>query len=563
MTHDSRFWRRRAPCHSARRDNDAVTMRLLVWPESSTIGEPLEPKEPGWVVGWTLDDGTVVCADIVPQDANVVVDKNLVVGQWIPTAGEDGASKKSSIPSFVSTKDGPWWKHEEADSAPAQQQLLLYRRGVFYQHETSPAWSLPLFSKLLRYINQAKNILDCANEEKAVPNVDNASDGSRPAKEEVVKVEDKEQSASLLGRFRRFVAKQSMLVLHGRSIEGILLQIPVIQSCLLIRGVKSKLAHDGNQVSEYTKQFNQMVSVALNTILGVLMGVLFFYQTDEILNFLEYAWRVCYEELLRDNIQWLETFPAGFKLNVVLTQNMGREITMLIGVHDSVCNMLWAIIPKQFILRAVGVVSVVFGFTAFIALLHDILILSTLHIATVATCFRAMHRTQLYLLASLWRLFRGKKKNILRHRTDTMEEDSMQLLVGMILFTAVLFLFTTILVYYAFFAVLHLAIQIVGVGLWCLYTTVRYLPLGTVLLRARHSEWFTERVYLEEIPSKSRTITRLCPIYRSYAFIFLDPFSKHFTAVISATPRYILQVLTGKPCTIREVCLASISTSSG
>jgi phosphatidylinositol glycan class Q protein len=76
-----------------------------------------------------------------------------------------------------------------------------------------------------------------------------------------------------------------------------------------------------------------------------------------------------------------------------------------------------------------------------------------------------MHRTQLHLLALLWKLFCGRKKNVLRHRTDTMEYDSLQLLHGMILFTAVLFLFTSILVCYAFFAVLQLAIHIIGVVL--------------------------------------------------------------------------------------------------
>ena len=278
--------------------------------------------------------------------------------------------------------------------------------------------------------------------------------------------------------------------------------------------------------------------------------------------FLQYAWKVCYKDLLRDNIRWLDSFPAGFKLNVVLTANMGREITMLIDLHDSICGMLWSFASKTLILRAVGLVSVVFGCTALIALLHDILILSTIHIAAVATCFRAMHGTQLYLLASLWRLFRGKKKNILRHRTDTMEEDSMQLLLGMILFTACLFLFTTILVYYAFFAVLYVSIQILGVGLWFLYVTIWHLPLGKVWLRTRHPEWFTERVYLEDLSSKNRAVTRLCPVYRSYSSILSDPLSDHFIAMLSRIPRYMVELLKGKPCTIRETCLSRVTTEA-
>ena len=46
----------------------------------------------------------------------------------------------------------------------------------------------------------------------------------------------------------------------------------------------------------------------------------------------------------------------------------------------------------------------------------------------------------------------GKRRNVLRNRTDSWDYDIDQLLLGTMLFTLVAFLFPTVLVYYALFA---------------------------------------------------------------------------------------------------------------
>ena len=513
----------------------AMALRVLVWPESSDRS-PLEPEKPGWVVGWKLDDTTVVCAGILPLD--IVCDTRMILGQW--KAGV--RRKKSSLLCFESTIDGPWYRDDADNSSQTQQQLLLYRRGeALYQHDVP--WISGLFPKLLWCVNQANSVmerLECGESVSIEYNdvLERESDSSSSTVEKREGAEPVQ--SNVLSRVQRFVLKQSMLALHQTSAHSPLLQIPMVQLCSILRSNDKPVTRQisrRDQVDAYIERFDQSVTIALNMVLGILAGITICYNTNEILYLLHQTWMICYEELLCDNIRWLETFPAGFKLNVPLTQNMGREITVLIGIHDSICDVLWSFISKTFVLQTIGAASILFGFTALIALLHDMLVLATIHIATVATCFRVMHRTQLYLLASLWRLFRGRKKNILRHRTDSMEYDSMQLLVGMFLFTTVLFLFTTILVYYAFFTILYLAIQSIGVVLWTIFMIPRFLPLGKCLLRVRHPGWFIETIYLEDVASTSRTVSKLTPVYRSYASILSDPLASHFTAVISSIPR--------------------------
>ncbi len=57
----------------------------------------------------------------------------------------------------------------------------------------------------------------------------------------------------------------------------------------------------------------------------------------------------------------------------------------------------------------------------------------------------------MYALASLWRLFRGKKWNVLRQRVDSASYDVDQLFIGTLLFTVLLFLLPTTALYYIVF----------------------------------------------------------------------------------------------------------------
>ena len=62
-----------------------------------------------------------------------------------------------------------------------------------------------------------------------------------------------------------------------------------------------------------------------------------------------------------------------------------------------------------------------------------------------------MYYLQVYALRSLWRLFRGKKWNVLRSRVDSALYNTDQLFVGTLLFTVLLFLLPTTALYYMVF----------------------------------------------------------------------------------------------------------------
>ena len=62
-----------------------------------------------------------------------------------------------------------------------------------------------------------------------------------------------------------------------------------------------------------------------------------------------------------------------------------------------------------------------------------------------------LYSLQVSALASLWRLFRGKKWNVLRQRVDSATYDVNQLFIGTLLFTILLFLLPTTSLFYTVF----------------------------------------------------------------------------------------------------------------
>ena len=76
-------------------------------------------------------------------------------------------------------------------------------------------------------------------------------------------------------------------------------------------------------------------------------------------------------------------------------------------------------------------------------------------IATISDNFR-LYYFQVRALSSLWRLFRGKKWNVLRQRVDSVHYDVDQLFVGTLLFTVLLFLLPTTALYYVIFTSVRL-----------------------------------------------------------------------------------------------------------
>ena len=211
----------------------------------------------------------------------------------------------------------------------------------------------------------------------------------------------------------------------------------------------------------------------------------------------------CHDDFFNGNLQWLETFPAGFKLNVALTHRIGKEIRWIVFYHERLYSSValfgetiliefdWIVTS---LLQSVGILTALFGSRFFFAFAFDMTRLALLHIHLLSEIFATCLRFEMSALKSFWLLFTGKKRNVLRQRSDHLHYDHMQLLFGMILFSTSLFLFTTVLVYHWFFAVTNLGEELICGILWSLYMSLEGgVQYEQIILRRRwsrsHDTW--------------------------------------------------------------------------
>lgn len=122
-----------------------------------------------------------------------------------------------------------------------------------------------------------------------------------------------------------------------------------------------------------------------------------------------------------------------------------------------------------------------------ISLFSDLLSLLTAHIYCFYVASARMYYWQLSIIISLFHLFRGKKRNVLRHRIDNCDYDLDQLLLGTILFTVLFFLLPTVFVFYATFAGARMIVISIKALLDTLLALLNHFPLFALMLRFKDS----------------------------------------------------------------------------
>jgi len=139
-----------------------------------------------------------------------------------------------------------------------------------------------------------------------------------------------------------------------------------------------------------------------------------------------------------------------------------------------------------------GIVSFI-GFSSFagatmpISLCSDLLSILTLHIYCFYIASARIYNWQLSIIISLFHLFRGKKRNVLRNRIDSCDYGLDQLLLGTILFTLLFFLLPTVFVFYLTFASARMAIISLKALLDTLLACLNHFPLFALMLRIKES----------------------------------------------------------------------------
>ncbi|XP_047389772.1 phosphatidylinositol N-acetylglucosaminyltransferase subunit Q isoform X3 [Sciurus carolinensis] len=233
--------------------------------------------------------------------------------------------------------------------------------------------------------------------------------------------------------------------------------------------------------TQLMRKANMLVSVLLDVALG-LMLLSWLHSSNRIGQLADALVPVAdhVAEELQHLLQWLMGAPAGLKMNRALDQVLGRFFLYHIHLWISYIHLMSPFIER--ILWHVGL-SACLGLTVALSILSDIIALLTFHIYCFYVYGARLYCLKIYGLSSLWRLFRGKKWNVLRQRVDSCSYNLDQLFIGTLLFTILVFLLPTTALYYLVFTLLRLLVVTVQGLIHLLVDLINSLPLYSLGLR--------------------------------------------------------------------------------
>merc|ERR1711871_695105 len=103
---------------------------------------------------------------------------------------------------------------------------------------------------------------------------------------------------------------------------------------------------------------------------------------------------------------WLMGVPIGFKLNSGLANFLGALVLTVLKLWNVLTSVLAPIEP---LILALIASTGTMGLTALLACILDLLRLLVAHVWLIYSVLAKAHSVQIYVLRSLWYLFRGKK----------------------------------------------------------------------------------------------------------------------------------------------------------
>lgn len=237
--------------------------------------------------------------------------------------------------------------------------------------------------------------------------------------------------------------------------------------------------------AEYIRFFNSIWLVANDIIVGAALGCYLISDAHAVAAFLDRVIVGFSIDGLHSTIRWLMGWPAGLKLNEELAGFLGDLFLWVLDHWAGVCvGVLRPHAPA--VVAALGFASFL-GASMPIALLSDLCSLLTVHIYCFYLASARIYNWQLTIIGSLFHLFRGKKRNVLRNRIDSCDYALDQLLLGTILFTLLFFLLPTILVFYLTFAAARMAIIGLKAEMDILLACLNHFPLFALMLRLKDS----------------------------------------------------------------------------
>lgn len=278
---------------------------------------------------------------------------------------------------------------------------------------------------------------------------------------------------------------------------------------------------------EYIRFYNNIWLVFNDVIIGITLSKMILERKQLIIDFLCHVIDHTLTVDFENTILWLMDWPGGLKLNTELAAFFGELVLWVIQFWGMVLNLFR---PYFGIMVTIVAYAGFAGATLLISIVSDLVSIFPVHVYAFYLASGKIYHWQLTVLRSLFHLFRGKKRNILRNRVDSCNYELDQLLMGTILFISLIFLLPTVLVFYLTFAGCRLAIILVNAGLESCLACLNHFPLFAILLRIKDFKRVPGGIMFDVVQNPARnhtstssTSTTTTTGTTSTAFVFLKP----------------------------------------
>lgn len=245
---------------------------------------------------------------------------------------------------------------------------------------------------------------------------------------------------------------------------------------------------------------------------------------------------------VRATFQWLASWPLGLKLNTELALFLSDTLG---SVADGLCFTLPFTVHD--VVHALSLQTRTLGICTCLCLASDALLVGTLHLRIMHALIRHVYLFLMRVASSLFDVFRGKKRNPLHGgRVDKAQYDVDQLFLGTLLFTLLVFLFPTVLMYYAACALAQLGVLGAVAVLMTVTAAVDMLPMCKLAHIAHNPLREPTGMQWTHVPRSSMASTRklesqslaLSSVFKEYTMCL---------APVCALPRLAWAAVRGQP----------------
>jgi len=229
-----------------------------------------------------------------------------------------------------------------------------------------------------------------------------------------------------------------------------------------------------NKLVVYVKFASLLTQVFVDLILGWSVVFLVYRSPEVFLDMAAFCCRKLQADIIHENLIYMLGFPAGFKPNANLAHFVGSYALSLVSGFSFFTK---ALDPFKLPILFSGTAFGCLGFSVMLAALHDLLFIFSGFIFFMYSVFARCYMHTLQMAFTLFKLFRGRKYNVIRKKDDMVSFKASELYFGVLLISMIIFLLPTFAMFYFYvFLCVVLNILCLQVALLACQTLILEFP---------------------------------------------------------------------------------------